>query len=76
VADETRRDDDRLAGEVLGINDGPVNREASDMPFVERRRHDTVNSGQHRRRRADDLAEARRERGGGPDGPDGLKVQI
>jgi hypothetical protein len=74
VADETRRDD-RLEGEVLGINDGPVNKDASDMPF-DRRRNDPQASSEHRRRRSDDLVERRRDPGAGPDGPDGIKVQI
>jgi hypothetical protein len=75
VADDTRRDDDRLEGEVLGINDGPVNKDASDMPF-DRRRNDPQASSEHRRRRSDDLVERRRDPGAGPDGPDGMKVQI
>ena len=73
MADETRRDDDRLADEVLGINDGPLDPNGSDMPF--RGRNDDQSS-EKRRRRADDLAENRPDPGGGPDGPDGIKVQI
>jgi hypothetical protein len=75
VADETRRDDERLADEVLGINDGPDDRNRSDMPF-DRSRHDSEASAR-RRRRADDLAEEKHGPDTGPsDGPDGMKVQI
>lgn len=74
MADDRRRDDDRLADEVLGINDGPVNKDTTDMPFVPR--DDDEESAATRRRRADDLAEGRPDADAGPGGPDGMKVKI
>lgn len=75
MADETRRDDERLSDEVLGINDGPDAKNDSDMPF-DRRRVNPRGSAE-RRRRADDLVDEKPGPDPGPsDGPGGMKVQL